>query len=215
MGDGRLNMAERKTIRQQAIDFERQKGRGEQFLTREELARFEEEWAKMMVDIWREKIERLRAVRSGALYSSFGYNVTGETGRNRTISHRFLMYGIMVERGVGPAHAWQRWTRAQGAPPKVERSNEGDLDIMNPTERESQGMNRKRRVGPAWGGYETSGEPRERREWFSRRYYASIMKLNEHEAKAIGEQYMGTMFDALNVLFGGSALRVERYRSGL
>ena len=206
---------DRQTIRQKALAFEQQKGRGEKFLTKEELARFEEEWAAMMVDIWKEKIERLRAIRSGALYGSFGYSVTGESGRNRAIAHHFLLYGIHVERGVGPAHAWWKWTEAQGAPPKVARDNGGDLDIMDKGEREGRGMNRRRRVGPAWGGYETSGEMREKRDWFSRRYYASIMKLNEHEAKAMGDQYMGTMFDALNVLFGGSALRVERYKSGL
>ncbi len=206
---------ERKTIRQQAIEFEQQKGRGEKFLTRDELSRFEEGWAEMMVDIWREKIEKLRAVRSGALYRSFGFSVTGEAGRNRTISHRFLLYGIYVERGVGPAHAYEHWTRAQGAPPRTMRDNSGDLDIMDSYQRQQRGMNRRRKVGPAWGGYKTSGEMRERREWFSKRYYASIMKLNEHEARAMGEHYMGTMFDALNILFGGSALRVERYKSGL
>jgi hypothetical protein len=154
-----------KTIRQQAIDYEREKGAP---LTLEELAKFEEGWAAMMVDIWKEKIERLKAIRTGALYRSFGYTITGTVGSTRTIAHRFLEYGIYVERGTGR---------------EITKGNGGDLGFT---------PNRKRKP------------------WFSKRYYGSIMKLNEHEAKLMGEAYRGMMTDALNILFGGDKIRVNR-----
>ena len=72
--------------------------RGHYFNDRE-IEQYERGWSRMMVDIWREKIQQLNISDSGALRASFEEVVT--TGQVTTIEHKFLQYGLFVAAGVG------------------------------------------------------------------------------------------------------------------
>lgn len=163
----------------------------------DDLLRYEHGWADAMGDFWRERMERLRTIDTGALYRSIKAHI--EQGSTTTIEHNFMMYGIYVAAGVGPAHEWYRWTR--GA--KIKRINGGDLNFLGAEYREEQGLDKPKKVGPAWGGRVAGGEPKGPRDWFSRKYYASVMKLNEHEAAFYGERYQGLMASAITEMFTG------------
>ena len=62
--------------------------------------RYIDEWTRTQLLIWREKIERMKIVRSGALHQSFTDTIKhGSDGT--TISMKFLQYGIYQALGVG------------------------------------------------------------------------------------------------------------------
>ena len=166
----------------------------------DELLKYEKGWTENMADYWRERMERLRTIDTGALYASIKGHL--EQGTVTTIEHRFLQYGIYVAAGVGPAHVWKKWTEAQGGE-KVMRANDGDLDFLNKQYRAERELDTPKKVGPAWGGRVAGGVPKGRRDWFSAKYYASVMKLNEHEADFYGETYNGLMASALTEIFKG------------
>ena len=48
---------------------------------------------------------------------------------------------------------------------------------------------------------------RKPKEWFFKAYERSIQKLNEVEAEAIGEEYLGLTFDTLRSIFEGAQKR--------
>ena len=77
----------------------------------DELLKYEKGWTDNMGDYWRERMERLRTIDTGALYASIKGHL--EQGTVTTIEHTFLQYGIYVAAGVGPAHVWKKWTEAQ------------------------------------------------------------------------------------------------------
>lgn len=166
----------------------------------DELLKYEKGWTENMGTYWRERMERLRTIDTGALYSSIKGHL--EQGTVTTIEHAFLQYGIYVAAGVGPAHVWKKWTEAQGGE-KIMRPNDGDLDFLNKQYRAEHDLDTPKKVGPAWGGRVAGGVPIGRRDWFSAKYYASIMKLNEHEADFYGETYNGLMASALTEIFKG------------
>lgn len=166
----------------------------------DELLKYEKGWADNMGTYWRERMERLRTIDTGALYSSIKGHL--EQGTVTTIEHTFLQYGIYVAAGVGPAHVWKKWTEAQGGE-KIMRQNDGDLDFLNKQYRAEHELDTPKKVGPAWGGRVAGGVPIGRRDWFSAKYYASVMKLNEHEADFYGETYNGLMASALTEIFNG------------
>lgn len=64
--------------------------------------------------------------------------------------------------------------------------NPGDLEFLDPEYRAKHHL----------------GEPRQRRPWFNRKYYASIMKLNDMEGYFYGEEYKGLMADLFKQMFG-------------
>lgn len=165
--------------------------------TIDDLLKYEHGWADSMGEFWRERMERLRTIDTGALYRSIKAHI--EQGSTTTIEHNFLMYGIYVAAGVGPAHEWYRWS--QGA--KIRRINSGDLNFLGEEYREEQGLDKPKKVGPAWGGRVAGGDPKGPRDWFSRKYYSSVMKLNEHEAEFYGERYQGLMASAITEMFTG------------
>lgn len=71
----------------------------------DELLKYEKGWTENMADYWRERMERLRTIDTGALYASIKGHL--EQGTVTTIEHTFLQYGIYVAAGVGPAHVWK------------------------------------------------------------------------------------------------------------
>ncbi len=64
-----------------------------------EMEKYERDWSRLMVDIWREKIAKLNISDTGGLRESFEELV--RTGTVTTIEHRFMMYGLYVAAGVG------------------------------------------------------------------------------------------------------------------
>ena len=53
---------------------------------------YEEAWVRTMLEIWKEKIERLRVIRTGALHQSFDQQIQ-QSQRGDSLKMRFLRYG--------------------------------------------------------------------------------------------------------------------------
>jgi len=155
-------------------------------VSEEDIRAYEREWAAMMVKIWRENIVRLGIVRTRALYNSLTSSVSNASDQI-TIAHQFMLYGIYIARGVGGGYY---------------RGNPGDLEFLDKSYRKTHRLNKPRKKGPKWGGGYTSGKPREKRDWFSRKYLYSIHVLTEVELSLYGEAYMGTMSNVLSAIFG-------------
>ena len=170
-----------------------------------ELQKFEQEWTENMSVYWRERMERLRVIDTGALYSS----VVGllHPGSPTTIEHRFLMYGKYVSEGVG--RNFLKSKRADGTIPFLLPGGEDY--------RKENRLDKPRRIGPAWrrsrnspgdsSNHEAGGRPMkfnpttgkyEERDWFFRKYYASRMNLNEFEAEYYGKTYQGMLTQGID-----------------
>ena len=131
-------------------------------------------WTEMMTVIWREKIERLKVVRSGRLHQSFQERVS-EAGQGMSISIKFARYGIYQALGTGNGYT---------------RGNGGDLKILDPAYRKEHGLDKRRTAGPmpGYSRYRTSGKPRKPRDWFSKKLYSSIRTMTEDLARNTGEE---------------------------
>ena len=186
-------------------------GRGKLYsYNQREIEQYERGWSKMMVDIWREKIQQLNISDSGALQGSLQELVT--TGQVTTIEHKFLQYGLFVAAGVGKGFA---------------HGNPGDLQFMGDKYREGKRAYGSRQVGaglseghmqgpqfqevtvqrgPNAGKRAalTSGEKRMPRDWFFKKYYYSIRRLNLEETAFYGRAYQGLMSTFLDDLFSGN-----------
>lgn len=181
-----------------------------------EIEQYERGWSKMMIDIWREKIQQLNINDSGALQNSMEELVT--TGQVTTIEHKFLQYGLFVAAGVGKGFA---------------HDNGGDLLFMGDSYREGKRAYGSRQVGAGLSeehmkspkfehvtvqrgpnkGKEaalTSGEKRMPRDWFFKKYYYSIRRLNLTESAFYGRAYQGLMSSFLDELFSGD-IRSNRF----
>lgn len=177
--------------------------------TQKDLEGYEREWASFMVEIWREKMEKLQVNDTGALRASLQELVT--TGEVTTIEHRFMQYGLYVAAGVGPAHVWKHWgNNIPKGGSKELRENGGDLDFLGKQYRKEHGLDEKRKVGPAWGGRVAGGPPKGPRDWFFKKYYYSLRRLNLTEAMFFGRAYQGMMSSFLDELFGGG-IRSNRF----
>lgn len=144
-----------------------------------------DEWTKTQLAIWREKIERMGIVRTGALHQSFRDTVQhiNAGGGIATITMRFAQYGIYQALGTGRGYA---------------QGNGGDLQFLDKTYRHEHGLDKPRRVGPAWGGYMTSGQPRKDRDWYSKKLYMSTMAMVEDLARIMGETAANVVCSALS-----------------
>lgn len=149
----------------------------------------EKGWMPTMIRIWQEKIERLRIIRSGRLHESFSSALKNEA-EGQTITMKFARYGIYQALGTGRGY---------------ERGNGGDLEFLDKAYRQRHRLDEKRRVGPAWGGYVTSGQPRRPRDWYNKKLYMSVMALKEDLGRLTGEQAAMVICDALTD--AGDALR--------
>lgn len=83
--------------------------------TDEDRRKYQEAWAEMMVNIWREKIERLHVINTYSLHQQIRDNVISATDSVSTIQHKFLEYGIYQDMGVGNGYT---------------KGNGGDLEIL-------------------------------------------------------------------------------------
>ena len=181
-----------------------------------EIEQYERGWSRMMVDIWREKIVQLSITDSGALQGSLQELVT--TGQVTTIEHKFLQYGLFVAAGVGKGFA---------------HGNPGDLPFMGDKYREGKhaygarqvgaGLSEGHMLGPKFKEVTvqrgpnagrraalTSGEKRMPRDWFFKKYYYSIRRLNLTEAEFYGRAYQGLTASFLDELFTGT-IRSNRF----
>lgn len=184
--------------------------------TKEQIEQYERGWSRMMINIWREKIIQLNITDSGALRESLEEVI--KTGRTTTIEHNFLWYGLYVAAGVG--HGFKH-------------GNGGNLLFMGDKFREGKHAYGSRQVGAGLSeehmkspkfehvtvqrgpnkGKEaalTSGEKRMPRDWFFKKYYYSIRRLNLTEAEFYGKAYQGLMSSFLDELFDGT-IRSNRF----
>lgn len=194
----------------------RRHGGNRYYYNRSELEHYERGWSKMMIDIWREKIQQLNITDSGALRDSMTELV--QTGQVTTIEHKFLQYGLFVAAGVGKGFA---------------HGNPGDLLFMGDRYRKGKHAYEARQVGAGLSeehmkspkfehvtvqrgpnkGKEaalTSGEKRMPRDWFFKKYYYSIRRLNLEESAFYGRAYQGLMSNFLDELFSGT-IRSNRF----
>ncbi len=171
-----------------------------------ELEKFRSQWTTNMVKYWQERIDKLRIQDTGQLRSS----ITGmlHSGPVTTIEHSFLVYGKYISDGVGREFG-RGYTDSMGRTYESSRGgegtwNRGQLPFLLPggeAYREKHGLDKSKKVGPAWGGRVAGGKPREKQDWFFRKYYSSRMVLNEMEAAAYGQAYQGMLTLAVDGLF--------------
>lgn len=172
-------------------------------VSEEELKQFEQGWTNMMVKIWTERINMLRINDSGALRSSMSAQALLE-GAKKTIQHSFLAYGKYVDDGTGREFG-SGYTDSLGRSYDFNRQSNGTLPFLTPggeDYRREHGLDKPKKVGPAWGGRVAGGKARKPQEWFYRKFYASRMVLNEVERSFYGQEYKGMMATALDELFG-------------
>ena len=157
-------------------------------VSQQDIEKFEQGWTREMVNYWRERMLKLQVYDKGNLYRS----MTGvlHPGNPTTIEHRFLYYGIYAAAGTGYGYS---------------KGNGGDLQFLDIDYRKEHRLDQPRKRGPKWGGGYTSGNPRQRRDWFAKKYYASIMRLGEFEAAFYGQAFSGVMSEALQAVFEGKA----------
>lgn len=98
--------------------------------TAEDRRKYEDAWSKMMIDIWREKIDRLRVVDTQTLRQQMTERVTEGGSAMTTIQHRFMMYGIYQDCGVGRGY---------------EHGNGGYLEILDDNYRIEHGLGETRK----------------------------------------------------------------------
>lgn len=165
----------------------------------EELRKFEEGWAKMMVTIWQEKLQLLRVEDTGALKASIQAKALLE-GAKKTIEFQFYKYGKYADDGTGREFTNTGYTDSLGRHYTSSRQADGTLPFLLPggeQYRAEHGLDKPKKVGPAWKGRVAGGHPRRANEWFYRKYYASRMVLNELERDFYGEAYLGMLTTAV------------------
>ena len=125
-----------------------------------ERAKYVRAFNDTMVRIWREQINLLGVIDTGALYrSTMGVRMTADGKFTQiTLEQSFNAYGIFVDYGTGS---------------NTPRGNSGDLGDGD--------VNR-----------------RKRRRWFSRKYYASVMNIQEFYADSLGQEFCRAISNALN-----------------
>jgi hypothetical protein len=141
-------------------------------------------WSKKMIQIWQDKLSYWNIRRTGTLMGSF-QEAVNHNGLSANILMRFLSYGIYQAYGTGREFS------------SKEKGNHGDLRFLDPAYRREHRLDVPRKVGPAWGGYYTSGDPRKRRDWFNPKLFGSMMRLRETMARMIGEEGAAVICEAL------------------
>ena len=164
-------------------------------------------WKDNMVVYWKERIDKLRVIKSGNLRS----RIEGELllrGAEATITHSFPAYGKYVDDGTGREFSDEGYVDSLGRTYESSRGKgtwqSGQLPFLLPggeDYREEHGLNKPKKVGPAWGGEKAGGHPRKAKPWFWRKYYASRMVLGELEQEFFGNQYQGMLTAALDEVF--------------
>ena len=140
-----------------------------------------------MLCIWQEQITLLGVIDTGALLASPKALPLRADGRFMEVglSQAFLEYGLWQDYGTGR---------------ETPRGNSGDLGRA----KSSRASRTQSQTGlnSAETQPRTAFRKRQRRRWFSRKYYASVMNLKEFYETNIGKSFTGIMSNALNKNFG-------------
>ncbi|MCR4602439.1 MAG: hypothetical protein K5683_02750 [Prevotella sp.] len=160
-----------------------------------------------MVAYWRERIDKLRVIDTGNLRSSIEGALLLQ-GATSTITHSFPAYGKYAEDGTGREFNNDGYTDSLGRHYTSSRGvnvfADGQLPFLLPggeQYRMDHGLDKPKKVGPAWGGRVAGGHPRQPKPWFWNKYYASRMVLNELEQQFFGDSYKGIFTTALDEVF--------------
>lgn len=165
----------------------------ERGVTKASIDAFNRGWARKLVDILKEQIDMLSVNDTSKLKNSIDYALHDAD----TIEHKFLIYGLYVSAGVGKG---------------FEHGNGGDLLFMNDKYREVNGYGYKQ-VGAGLSEHamfapkfehitvkrgKNAGKQaalvrgkRKKEDWFMRKYYYQLQRLNEKQALMYGEAYQG------------------------
>ena len=176
----------------------------ERGVTKSSIDAFNRGWARKLVDILKEQIDMLSVNDTSKLKNSIDYALHDAD----TIEHKFLIYGLYVSAGVGKG---------------FEHGNGGDLLFMNDKYREVNGYGYKQ-VGAGLSEHamfapkfehitvkrgKNAGKQaalvrgkRKKEDWFMRKYYYQLQRLNEKQALMYGEAYQGLVSSFLQGLFG-------------
>ena len=73
--------------------------------TAEDRIKYQDAWAKMMVSIWREKIERLHVIDTYRLHQDMNESLTTSGSELSIIQHKFMEYGIYQDVGTGTGYS--------------------------------------------------------------------------------------------------------------
>lgn len=170
--------------------------------------RYLQEWKDNMITYWRERLDKLRVFNTGRLWSS----IEGELllqGATATITHSFPAYGKYIDDGTGREFTDKGYTDSLGRHYKSSRGKDtwqsGQLPFLTPggeEYRKEHGLDKPKRVGPAWGGKIAGGHARKAKPWFFNKYYASRMVLAELEQDYFGTAYQGMLTKAMDEVFG-------------
>lgn len=177
------------------------------FVSHQERDRYLKEWKDNMITYWRERIDKLRVVDTGNLRSQIEGALLLQ-GANAVITHSFPAYGKFADDGTGREFNNDGYTDSLGRHYSSSRGvnvwGDGQLPFLLPggeEYRREHGLDKPKKVGPAWGGRVAGGHPRQPKPWFWSKYYASRMVLNELEQEYFGQQYMGMFTTALDEVF--------------
>lgn len=169
-----------------------------------ERERYLKEWKDNMITYWQERIDLLHVIDSGNLRSQIEAALLLQ-GANAVITHSFPAYGKYMDDGVGREFSNDGYVDSLGRVYQSSRGKDtwdsGQLPFLLPggeNYREEHGLNKPKKVGPAWGGRVAGGKPRAMKSWYFKKYYASRMVLNELEQNYFGSQYQGMFTTALD-----------------
>lgn len=85
--------------------------------TAEDRIKYQDAWSKMMVSIWREKIERLHVIDTYRLHQDMNESLTTSGSELTVIQHKFMEYGIYQDVGTGNGYS---------------KGNGGNLEFLDP-----------------------------------------------------------------------------------
>jgi hypothetical protein len=174
------------------------------FVSLQEKEEFEKAWTENMKAYWVERLDRLRVFDTGNLRSQIEGTLLLQ-GAKTVIQHSFPAYGKYADDGTGREFTNTGYTDSLGRHYTSSRESEGTLPFLLPggeEYRKNHGLDRPKKVGPAWGGRVAGGHPRQPKPWYWTKYYASRMVLNEMEQEYFGNEYMGMFTTALDEVLG-------------
>ena len=162
------------------------------------------EWTDNQVVYWIERMIRLRVNDTGNLQSSLESRLLLD-GAKAMIAFSFFKYGKAQDDGTGREFtnegyidSWHRWYGPR-------RQADGTLPFLLPggeDYRREHGLDKPKKVGPAWRGRVAGGHPRKEKPWFFKKYYAGRMVLNELEMNHFASSYQGMITYALDLTVG-------------
>lgn len=94
---------------------------------------YSREWYNKMVAIWKDRIDLMGCIRTGALRNSVTNGSLSVNDYDINATFRFLTYGIYVDAGVGNGY---------------KKGNGGNLQILNKDYRQQHGMKKQRTRRP-------------------------------------------------------------------